>query len=128
MKEQLPHAESPTVLQSQEKVSNDVEEQHQHADKGPGEERGGEEASSHVEDEHQHAVEYSVLGTSQNTRKGGGVTKMMTNSQKIKQFQLAGTKTTIERENERKTFTGWNMAWRTKRWGRMEAESCHLQN
>ena len=128
MEEQHPHAESPTVLQSQEEVSNHVEEQHQHADKGPGEERGGEEASSRVEDEHQHAVKYYVLETSQNKSEHGRVTKMMTDSQKTKQFQLAGTKTRIERKMKRKKCPGWNVTWWTKWWGRMEAEACHLQS
>ena len=112
------HAEGPNQKEGDEEVSSRVEEQHPHADKGQ-----GEEAPNHVEDEHQHAVTCSVLETSQNKSEQRRVTKMMTKSQKTKQFQVAGTKTRIERKMKRKKCPGWNVTWWTKWWGRMEAEA-----
>jgi hypothetical protein len=47
----------------------------------------------------------------------------MTSCQVRKQFQLAGTRTSVARKLRRKISTGLKIAWWTKWWDRMESEA-----
>ena len=119
---------------TEEDSSQQEEWQHQHAEH-PIQEEVGEDVSNHVEEQHPHAenptaleshdevpilMENPGLGTSINRKERG---RVMITIQMKKQFQLAGTRTRVERKLRRKKSTGMNIAWWTKWWDRMVAEA-----